>query len=84
MLSFSQFLQLQNRFTGGPSGKNQFDNVAMGQRSYCGLPYATPQTIYQKVTQGSHNRERMQFSDEKGTMYDMQWSYAVPLKRYSY
>ena len=76
MLSFAQFLQLQQKFVGGPSGARPMNNIPMGERGY-----ATPQTVYQHAIQGMvGERERMQFTDDKGQPWDCQWVYAVPTK----
>jgi hypothetical protein len=76
VLTFAQFLQLQLQFTGGPSGARPIDNIPMGER---GL--GSPQTVYQNALKGQFGqRERMQFTDEKGTAWDMQWVYSTPLK----
>jgi hypothetical protein len=66
---------LQSQFTGGPSGARPMDNVPMGERG------GNPQTVFQNALKGQiGNRERMKFSDQEGTNWDMQWAYAVPLK----
>lgn len=76
MLTFSQFLQLQSQFTGGPSGARPLDNIPMGERGT-----GSPQTVYQNALKGQFGqRERMQFTDDKGMNWDMQWTYAAPLK----
>jgi hypothetical protein len=54
------------------------DNVPMGERNGSG---GSPQIAYQNALKGQIGaRERMQFTDQEGTNWDMQWQYAVPPK----
>jgi hypothetical protein len=75
MLSFSQFLMLQSKFAGGPSGARPFDNIPMGDRG------GNPQTVFQNATKGQFgNLERMKFAYEDVKEWDMQWCFAAPYK----
>jgi hypothetical protein len=79
MLTFSQYLLLQSKFSGGPTGVRPMDNVPMGERS--ALSGANPNAIFNKAVQNiPGQKERMQFTDQDGQDWDFQWHVAAPMR----
>ena len=79
MLTFQQYLMLQSRFTGGPTGARPMDNIPMGERH--AFNSASPNSVFNNSVQNiPGTKERMQFVDQDGQEWDMQWHVAAPMK----
>jgi hypothetical protein len=85
VLTFAQFLSIQNRTLSGPSGQgNPLDNLPMGMRSE--VPgRGTPESIFNQAIRGTGvNRVRDVYNTEDGETIHSDYVFAAPPRRNPY
>jgi len=87
VLTFNQFLAIQQKSLGGPASGDSYDRFTgklYGQPTTYGFQRSaggSPGSIYGRATQGvSGNQERMDFTDHEGKDWNFQWCFALPIK----
>ena len=87
VLTFNQFLVIQQKSLGGPVTGDPFDRFTgkgYGPPTTYGFQRSagsTPGAVYARATQNvGGNQERMDFTDDKGKDWNFQWCYALPIK----